>query len=289
MSPPAEKAVSGRPQAPAMAARGCDQAESAASTALSVCVLASGSKGNCVYVSDGTTSILIDAGFPGREIEARMAARGLSPASLSALVLSHEHSDHFRGVGVLSRRFDIPVYAAEKTHRAAARSLGRLSALVHFEPGRSFSIAGLVLAPFSTSHDAADPAGFAVTGAGVKIGLATDLGVVTNLVVQHLKDCRALLLEANHDPSMLMDGPYPWDLKQRIKGRTGHLANEDSRDLLGRVLSPETSHVVLCHLSETNNTPEKALRGVAPALSGHRARLSAAHQDHPGELIVLAP
>lgn len=257
--------------------------------ALSVCVLASGSKGNAVWISDGETHVLFDAGLSGKEIEARMAARGLCPQNLSALVLSHEHADHQQAVGVLSRRFGIRVHATEKTFRAASPVVKKPAGLSHFSPGKAFAIGSLSVCPFSTSHDAADPTGFTITGAGVKIGLATDLGVATNLVAHHLSGCRALLLESNHDPRMLMDGPYPWHLKQRVKGRTGHLSNQDSRDLLGRVISPDTSHVVLCHLSETNNTPEAALSAVAPALSGHRAHLSAASQDRPGQVIVLSP
>ncbi|MBI5843592.1 MAG: MBL fold metallo-hydrolase [Deltaproteobacteria bacterium] len=255
--------------------------------ALSVCVLASGSRGNAIWISDGATSVLFDAGLSGKEIEARMAARGLCPQSLTALVLSHEHTDHQQAVGVLSRRFGIRVLATEKTFRAASAVVKKPAGLSHFSPGKTFEIGSLSVCPFSTSHDAADPTGFTITGAGVKIGLATDLGVATNLVAHHLSGCRALLLESNHDPQMLQDGPYPWHLKQRVKGRTGHLSNQDSRDLLGRVLCPATSHVVLCHLSETNNTPETALSAVAPALSGHKAHLSAASQDRPGPLIML--
>ena len=254
---------------------------------LSVCVLASGSRGNAVWISDGETQVLFDAGLSGKEIEARMAARGISPQSLTALVLSHEHADHQQAVGVLSRRFGIRVHATEKTYRAASPVVKKPSGLSHFSPGKAFAIGSLTICPFSTSHDAADPTGFTITGAGMKIGLATDLGIATNLVAHHLTGCRALLLESNHDPQMLQDGPYPWHLKQRVKGRTGHLSNQDSRDLLGRVLGPDTSHVVLCHLSETNNTPETALSAVAPALSGHKAHLSAASQDRPGPLIML--
>lgn len=218
-----------------------------------------------------------------------MAARGLCPKSLSALVLSHEHSDHLQAIGVLSRRHNIAVHATEKTYKAAALIIKKPAALSHFTPGRTFSIGSLLVSPFSTSHDAADPTGFTITGAGIKIGLATDLGIATNLVSHHLKGCRALLLESNHDPQMLQDGPYPWHLKQRVKGRTGHLSNQDSRDLISEVVSPDTSHVVLCHLSETNNTPEAALSAVAPALSGHRAHLCAASQDRPGQVIMLYP
>lgn len=233
---------------------------------LSVCVLASGSKGNAIYVSDGETELLVDAGLSGIEIERRMAMAKLQPDSLSAIVVSHEHSDHVRGVGVLSRRYDLPVYISPHTHRATGKQLGRLFEVHPFEIGRSFQINDLSIHPFSTSHDAEDSAGFTFSCNGRKVGIATDLGVATGMVRQHLKACDILVLEANHDPEMLINGPYPWPLKQRIKSRNGHLSNEDSGDLLAEIKHDGLCHVILAHLSETNNTPEKALKAVELAL-----------------------
>ncbi len=262
---------------PAPGAAGC----------LSVCVLASGSKGNAVWVSDGTTRILIDAGFSGKEIEKRLLARNLAPEQLDAIVVSHEHSDHIRGVGVLSRRYRLPVHITQATQQAAASQLGKLHQIKYFTCGSAFCIGALTVHPFSTSHDAADSAGFTVSRDGAKIGIATDLGVATGMVRQHLKGCRLLVLEANHDPEMLISGPYPWPLKQRIKGRSGHLANDDSRQLLAEILHDGLLHVVLAHLSETNNTPEKALHAVGPALEQARATLHVACQQDPGPVICL--
>jgi phosphoribosyl 1,2-cyclic phosphodiesterase len=254
---------------------------------LSVCVLASGSKGNSVYVSDGESAVLVDAGLSGKAIEGRMRERGLDPAALTAILVSHEHTDHVQGVGVLSRRYRLPVYLAPGTLGAVPK-VGRLHETHPFECGCDFSIGGLRIHPFSISHDAADPAGFTFQCNGTKIGIATDLGLATAMVRERLKACTLLVLEANHDPDMLMDGPYPWPLKQRIKGRSGHLSNQESKDLLGEIQHENLAHVVLAHLSETNNTPDAAYRTVASALTKCAPTLSVAHQDRCGELIRLA-
>lgn len=259
--------------------------ESEAGT-LSVCVLASGSKGNAIYISDGTCSILVDAGLSGKAIERRMRERDLDPAALTAVLVSHEHSDHIQGVGVLSRRYNLPVYIAKNTLKAAPQ-LGKLHEANHFECGQGFSIGKLSIHPFSISHDAVDPAGFTFQQNGTKIGIATDLGIATTMVKEHLKDCMLLVLEANHDPEMLINGPYPWPLKQRIKGRSGHLSNQDTQSLLKEIQHEQLKHVILAHLSETNNTPDMAYQMVGEAITGCRAHLTVALQDRCGELIRL--
>lgn len=256
---------------------------------LSVCVLASGSKGNAIFVSDGHTSILVDAGLSGVEIERRLASANLSGSQLDALVVSHEHSDHIRGVGILARRYNMPVYISPETAQAASSQLGRIDDLRHFDIGTPFFINDLHIHPFSTSHDARDPAGFTIGSKGLKMGIATDLGVATGMVKHHLKECDLLILEANHDPTMLIEGPYSWPLKQRIKSRNGHLSNEESRDLLSEVKHDGLCHVILAHLSEINNTPEKALYAVQQALEGCDAipRLHLACQDRCTDLLIL--
>ena len=255
---------------------------------LSVCVLASGSKGNAIYVSDGSTSILVDAGLSGVEIQRRMAAAGLDANDLNAIVVSHEHSDHIRGVGVMARRFHLPVYISEGTASASRGQLGRIDDMRHFSIGQTFSIDDLVIHPFATSHDARDPSGFTVARNDRKVGIATDLGMATGMVKHHLKTCSLLVLEANHDPTMLTEGPYPWPLKQRIQSRNGHLSNQDSRDLLGEIKHDGLCHVVLAHLSETNNTAEKAIEAVQEALQhGDRLELHVACQDECSELLIL--
>lgn len=246
---------------------------------LAVCVLASGSKGNAIYISNGQTSILLDAGLSGVEIERRLKSRGLSPQKLDAIIVSHEHNDHIQGVGILSRRFGLPVYMNRKTGRAALSALGELRDMQFFECGSTFSVKTLSVQPFSVSHDAEDPAGFTVQQNGVKIGIATDLGIATSLVKEHLKNCNLMIIEANHDPDMLLQGPYPWPLKQRIKSRSGHLSNSDARHLLQELKHDALAHVILGHLSEVNNTPQKALSEVGLAFSDCRAQLTVAAQD----------
>ncbi len=253
---------------------------------IAVCTLASGSKGNAIYISDGQTSILLDAGLSGIELERRLAARGLAPESLDAIIVSHEHADHIKGVGILSRRYQLPVYINQKTAQAAPQ-MGRLNEIRSFECGRTFNIQRLAVRPFSISHDAEDPAGFTISCNGISIGIATDLGVATSLVKEHLKRCMLLILEANHDPHMLETGPYPWPLKQRIKSRAGHLSNQESKTLLEQLQHERLQHVILAHLSENNNTPEKAFAEVAKALTRCDARLSVAGQHASGPIIYL--
>ncbi|MFO7912801.1 MAG: MBL fold metallo-hydrolase [Desulfotignum sp.] len=266
-----------------------------------ICPLASGSRGNAVLVSTPETAILVDAGLSGVEIQRRMAAVGETPERLSAIVITHEHRDHIQGAGVLSRRFNIPVYMTKATYQACAGVVGRISDVQYFGCGQSFSIknnnsaiddkvpdpSALMVHPFSTSHDASDPAGLTLIWQGCKIGITTDLGIATNLVKDHLRDCSVLYLESNHDPDMLINGSYPWHLKQRIKSRTGHLSNAEAGMLLSQLAHQNLKHVILAHLSEENNRPEHALAEAGRCLNGSSAVLSVAGPDRPGEIIRI--
>ncbi|MFW6080269.1 MAG: MBL fold metallo-hydrolase [Desulfosalsimonas sp.] len=256
---------------------------------LSVCVLASGSTGNCIYVSSGQTSVLFDAGLSGVRIEKRMKQCGIRPEDIDAIVVSHEHGDHVTGVGVLSRRYGLPVYINPATQKALSGQLGSIKNFCTFECGAFFSINDLMIRPFTVSHDAAEPAGFTVENSAGKIGIATDLGFAPAMVRHHLTDCDLLVLEANHDQEMLEHGPYPWPLKQRIKGRSGHLSNEAARDLLMEVMNERLEHVILAHISETNNTPEKALSVVAEPAECRDLNFSTASQHICGDLIRITP
>jgi len=253
---------------------------------LAVCNLASGSKGNATYISDGQTSILIDAGLSGIELQRRLASRYLAPESLAAIIVSHEHSDHVRGAGILSRRFKLPVYINQKT-AAAAPALGSVHELKPFECGTTFTIGNLTIHPFSISHDAEDPAGFKIGSNGTTMAIATDIGIATSMVKEHLKHCALLVLEANHDPQMLETGPYPWPLKQRIQSRVGHMSNSDSKKLLHELQHANLQHVILAHLSEINNTPQKAFDEVVQALTRCDAQLTVADQYSSGPVIYL--
>ncbi|MDY0163710.1 MBL fold metallo-hydrolase [Desulfobotulus sp.] len=248
---------------------------------ITLTVLASGSKGNCLHIDDGETALLVDAGFSCKELLRRMDSVGISAQGLSAIVLSHEHGDHVTGAGVLSRKLHIPVYGTSATLDAAKERTGCLHQKREITCGVPFAIGSLLIHPFSIPHDAADPTGFTVSSQDIKIGIATDLGVATTLVKSHLRGCHALVLEANHCPEMLDKGPYPWPLKQRVKGRTGHLSNESARDLLQDLLHRDLSQVVIAHLSEQNNQPERACRVVGQALAHSSANLMVACQARP--------
>ena len=251
-----------------------------------ICPLASGSKGNSLFVSCHNSSILIDAGLSGIEIERRLNTVNISPESLSAIIITHEHSDHVKGAGILSRRFKLPVYITQKTYQAC-RGLGKIEDICFFECGTPFEIDQILISPFSISHDAKDPVGLTMEYNNHKIGVATDLGIATSLVKEHLKNSNILYLESNHDPEMLINGPYPWHLKQRIKGRTGHLSNLDAGNLISELLTDNLKHVILAHLSEENNCPQKAVQEILKNLNGSNVTLHVAGPDKVGKIIKL--
>lgn len=253
---------------------------------LKVCVLASGSKGNAIYISDGQTNLLLDAGLSAREIEARLALRGLNPHELTAILISHHHSDHVRGIGPMSRRYGLPVYTLPATLQNC--KLGNLKSVLYFEKGRAFTINSLSVHAFDTPHDAVDSVGFVISAGGLKIGVATDLGIITNVVREHLRGCNLLVLEANHDVEMLLHGPYPWYLKQRVKSRSGHLSNDDCCEFLGDIMHDALEHVIFAHLSETNNTPEKVREVMQPLFCAADIPFTVAGQNYPTEIIVIA-
>jgi len=251
-----------------------------------VCPLASGSKGNSLFVSCNNSSILIDAGLSGIEIERRLSHVNIDPESLTAIIVTHEHFDHVKGAGILSRRFKLPVYITQKTYQACS-NLGKIEDLCFFECGSPFKIDQILVTPFSISHDAIDPAGLSMEYNGHKIGIATDLGIATTLVKEYLKNSNILYLESNHDPEMLINGSYPWHLKQRIKGRTGHLSNMDARTLVSELKTDHLQHVILAHLSEENNCPQKALLEVSKSLNASNIALHVASPHQPGKIIKL--
>lgn len=219
-------------------------------------VLASGSKGNSVLVSSPRTRILIDAGTTCKELTRRLGKTAVEVKQLDALVISHEHNDHVSAAGVLSRKFNLPVYMSRGTVDNLPPDVGELYAVKIFSTGRSFDLGDLKIHPFATSHDAREPAGFLIEHEGTRLGICTDLGVATNLVKARLQGCHGLVLEANHDVRKLMDGPYPPFLKQRIKSHHGHLSNDEACSLLDAIHHDRMRFVVFAHLSETNNHPQ---------------------------------
>ncbi len=230
-----------------------------------VCLLASGSRGNSALIEADGCRILVDAGLSGREIERRLTSLDLTGEDLHAILVTHEHHDHVGAVGPLARRYNLPVYVDQQTH-AALPKLGKIDDLQLFVAGDTFDCQGLLVSSFSTTHDAVNPVGFVIESKEGKIGYATDLGMSTRLVSDHLKECRVLVLEANHDEQMLLDGPYPWTLKQRIRSRHGHLSNHESRRLLQEISWSGLEALFLAHLSEENNCPELVAQTFKQAL-----------------------
>lgn len=252
--------------------------------------LASGSRGNCLYLECGRTRLLVDAGLTMRETVSRLSLIGVEPDELTAIVISHEHIDHVKGAGPLARAYGLPVYITGRTLAATGGRLGVMPDVREFEPGCPVDIYGVHVEPFSTPHDAADPVGFAFHYGGLKLGVATDLGYASRLVMERLKGSDALFIESNHDTVMLKEGPYPWHLKQRVSGKHGHLSNDDAGRMLARLMHPGLRHVTLAHLSETNNLPELAFdatRRVLDARSCEHVLLRVALQDEAGELTAV--
>jgi len=221
-------------------------------------LLASGSKGNSLFLESDGCRLLIDAGLSGRETIARLSAIGVAAETIDAILVTHEHTDHVRGVGTLARKLKIPVLGSALTLQAARHVIGRAE-FIEFAAGSPFVFKGLSIDPFSITHDACDPVGYRIEGSEGCIGFATDLGIATRLTHDKLRACRALVLEFNHDEQMLSDGPYPWHLKQRIRSRHGHLSNSEGAALLEELLHPGLEGVFLSHLSEVNNDPALAL------------------------------
>ncbi|ACD96406.1 MBL fold metallo-hydrolase [Trichlorobacter lovleyi] len=225
---------------------------------MKICSLASGSKGNCLFIETGGVRLLIDAGLSLKEITTRLTDSALDPESIHAVLVTHEHIDHIRSAGSFARRYKVPVLVSYATRQAAERYLQKTQ-LVEFETGYSFSFRNIMIDPFPVSHDCCDPVGFVLESREGRTGSATDLGIVTRLVREKLKGCRTLNLESNHDPEMLLNGPYPWNLKQRIKSRHGHLSNQESLELLHDLAHEGLEALVMAHLSEVNNHPDKVV------------------------------
>jgi phosphoribosyl 1,2-cyclic phosphodiesterase len=207
---------------------------------------------------------------------------------LDGVLISHEHSDHIQGVGALARRYKLPVYANSATWARARQTVGRVDDLREFWTGNTFVLKDLVVDPFSLPHDADDPVAFRLSWRRRSVAIVTDLGYPSQLVRERLRGCHLLVLEANHDSELLKTGPYPWPLKQRIGGKSGHLSNLQSGQLLGGVLHDELEHVVLAHLSEINNRPDLARLTAQEILAGRGTQLSIASQREVSEWILLA-
>ncbi len=235
---------------------------------LKICILASGSTGNSTYIASENTAILIDAGLSRAQISQRLNDVGVDVNIINGICVSHEHSDHTKGLKVLHTRHEIPLYANAATAEAASKSMKSELSWNIFTNGYQFEIGDLAIEAFSVPHDAYDPVGFVITCKGVRVGVVTDIGMPTNLVRQRLQACHAMVLESNHDEVLLQQAPRPWSLKQRIMSRQGHLSNTAAAGLVQEVASPDLQQVFLAHLSEDCNRGDLAVRTMEKGLAG---------------------
>ncbi len=231
-----------------------------------LCSIASGSSGNCIYVGSDNTHILVDTGISKKRIEDGLAEIGLTGEDINGIFITHEHVDHIQGLGVFSRRYNVPIYASKGTIMGirTCKTIGNIpDGLLHeISIDEIFEIGDLKVRPFHISHDANEPTGFRIEGEDKAIAVATDLGTYDNYIVENLKGLNAVLLEANHDTHMVEVGPYPYPLKQRVLGNKGHLSNELSGRLLCDILHDNLKCVLLGHLSKDNNYAELAYETV---------------------------
>jgi phosphoribosyl 1,2-cyclic phosphodiesterase len=258
---------------------------------VNVTILGSGSSGNSILVESGQVRLLIDAGFSGRDLERRLAAVGVEAATISGLLITHDHGDHTCGMGVMARRWGIPLYLTERTRLACTKLLNGSEEIRPYTSAEPLRVGDLLVEPFLTVHDAADPVAVTVTEipTGEKMGIATDLGRPTASVRHALRGCDLLVLESNHDEILLREGPYPWSVKARISSSHGHLSNRAAAELAGELLHGGLNAVVLAHLSESANDPHLALDVVGLALERGRfgGRLEVGLQHQPLEPISL--
>jgi phosphoribosyl 1,2-cyclic phosphodiesterase len=234
---------------------------------MEVCALASGSKGNSIYVSGGGTAVLVDAGLSARELVARLNVASIAPESIQGVLFTHDHSDHYKGIEVFCKKYPVRLFANEGTASGIEREFSALKPdWAIFETSSSFEIGGLRVEAFSVSHDASDPVGFVFDDGASRLCVMTDLGQATPLVRNKLAQCDAAVVESNHDYDMLMQSTRTWTLKTRIAGRSGHLSNNDAAALVCSALSPRLRALLLAHLSEECNTPALALNTMREAL-----------------------
>lgn len=258
--------------------------------AVRVLPLGSSSHGNSILVEVRGCRVLVDAGLSALELRRRLEAEGVAPSTVSCVLLSHEHADHARGAERFSSRHRVPVVCPAETLEALDLSPRHLAAWHPLEPAQCLDLGPLRIQAFTVPHDAARPLGFVIEGEGVRVGIVTDLGHATTLVNERLKGCHALVVESNHDDRMLLAGPYPWALKQRVGGRMGHLSNAEASMLLAAAVGDDSRVVMLAHLSEKNNTPELARAAAVGALAAAGRRkidVRVAEMRRPSPPIML--
>jgi len=265
---------------------------------MKLCSIASGSSGNCIYIGSDATHLLVDVGISGKRVEAGLKELGVCGKDLDGILITHEHIDHVSGLGVLARKFHIPIYATKGTLNAVAQmnQLGNIDPelLRIIQPDEKCSIKDIVIDPLKISHDAASPVAYRFLHDKKKIAVITDLGTYDDYIAGNLQGLDAILLEANHDVRMLQVGPYPYYLKQRILGDRGHLSNELSGRLLSSILHDNLKAIVLGHLSAENNMPDLAYETVRVEITmadcpykGDDFPITVAKRSEPSPLIEV--
>ena len=263
-----------------------------------LCSIASGSSGNCIYVGNDDTHLLVDTGISKKRIDEGLAEIGIKGEELDGILITHEHSDHIQGLGVFSRKYQVPIYATRGTLEGirSYKSLGSLpDGLLHeVETDTDFMLGDIEVHPFRISHDAKEPCGYRMNHGGKSVAVATDLGIYDEYTVENLKNLNAVLLEANHDIHMLEVGPYPYPLKRRVMGEKGHLSNELSGRLLCDILHDNLQYVILGHLSKENNYAELAYETVKLEVTlgdnpykGEEIPISVAKRDSISEVVTV--
>ena len=252
--------------------------------------LASGSKGNCIYLNTPHCKLLIDAGISGRATTKKLEEIGVDIKEIDAILITHEHSDHIQGLRVLAFKHQIPVFANHETAKGIVNHFRDCPKFKIFSTGETFEYCGLEIHPFSIQHDTLDPVAFTIKVDGLKLGFCTDLGFATSLVRNQLLQCDYLYLEANHEPLMVHSSTRPAVYKQRVLGRSGHLSNQACAELLTQIAHPGLKHVHLAHLSEECNSHEKALSTIGGILSeaNMNLELSVAPQHTRGKTILFS-
>lgn len=258
---------------------------------LKVCILASGSSGNCTYIASEETAILVDAGLSYKETARRLESLGADISDIGAVCITHEHDDHTACLGILRRRLKVNMYANTGTIEALQQA-GKLQDLPWnvFTTGTQFEIGDMKIQPFSVPHDSYDPVGFIVSSNDSRAGIVTDMGTATGLIRERLRDCRTVIIEANHDEQLLRDAARPWSLKQRIASRQGHLSNKQAGQLLIDIMGPELKVVFLAHLSSECNRPELVVKMARKVLDdgGHGdVEVKLTYQDRVSDLVVV--
>lgn len=256
------------------------------------CSLYSGSSGNSLFVSSDKAKVLIDAGLPGKSIENALLNIGHNTKDIDAIFVTHEHIDHTKGVGVLSRKYDIPIYVNAPTWQAMLGTIGKIKEHnIKVIENNHANIKDIDILSYKISHDAAAPSGYALQNKDKKVCIATDLGFFSDVVNDSIKDADVILLESNHDVEMLKFGPYPYNLKRRILSDIGHLSNEDCGKAIVNITNNKFKKIILGHLSKTNNYPELAYQTVLNVLNSANIKLnkdlslSMAKRDMPSNYI----